>query len=108
MGVVIEIFVKYPGGPTRMTVTDIQVPSTGTLQRSNSNGTPGDFVVASGSSLVPPRAAADTRGQYSTLHYTGGSIVRYAMQGQQRGAQERRREGGNGGQGKRGRSDCWW
>jgi hypothetical protein len=33
-------------------------------------GTPGDFV-ASGSSLVLPRAAADTRGQYSTLHYTG-------------------------------------
>jgi hypothetical protein len=23
MGVVIEIFVKYPGGPTRMTVTDL-------------------------------------------------------------------------------------
>ena len=56
-------------------------------------GAPGDFV-ASGSSLVLPRAAADTRGQYSTLHYTGASIVRYAMQGQQRGAQERRREGG--------------
>jgi hypothetical protein len=56
-------------------------------------GAPGDFV-ASGSSLVLPRAAADTRGQYSTLHYTGGSTVRYAMQGQQRGAQERRREGG--------------
>jgi hypothetical protein len=56
-------------------------------------GTPGD-TVASGSSLVLPRAAADTRGQYSTLHYTGASIVRYAMQGQQRGAPERRREGG--------------
>ena len=40
-----------------------------------------------------PRAAADTRGQYSTLRYAGASIVRYAMQGPQRGAQERR-EGG--------------
>jgi hypothetical protein len=56
-------------------------------------GTLGGFV-ASGSSLVFPRAAADTRGQYSTLHYTGVSIARHAMQGQQRGAQERRREGG--------------
>jgi hypothetical protein len=63
------------------------VSSTGT------GNTPGDFI-ASGSSLVLPRDAADTRGQYSTLHYTGGSAVRYAMQGQQRGAQERRREGG--------------
>jgi hypothetical protein len=58
-----------------------------------STGTPGD-VVASGSSLVLPRAAADTRGQHSTLRYAGASIVRYAMRGQQRGAQERRREGG--------------
>jgi hypothetical protein len=59
-----------------------------------SNSTPGDFV-ASGSSLLLPRVAADTRGQYSTLHYTGAStgIVRCAMQGQQRGAQERRGEG---------------
>jgi hypothetical protein len=64
-------------------------------------GTPGDFV-ASGSSLVLPRAAADMRGQHSTLqvHYTGASIVRYAMQGQQRGAQERRREGGTRERGK--------
>jgi hypothetical protein len=40
-------------------------------------GTPGDFI-ASGSSLVLPRAAADTRGQYSALHYTleGGSVNR--------------------------------
>jgi hypothetical protein len=37
---------------------------------SNSTGTPGGFI-ASGSSLVLPRAAADTRGQYSALHYTG-------------------------------------
>jgi hypothetical protein len=59
-----------------------------------SAGTPGDFVVASGSSLVLPRAAADTGGQHSTLRYAGGSTVRHAMQGQQRGAQERRREGG--------------
>jgi hypothetical protein len=63
-------------------------------------GTPGG-AVASGSSLVLPRAAADTRGQYSTLGYTGASIVRYSMQGQQRG---RRRGGekegrGNGGRG---------
>jgi hypothetical protein len=60
-----------------------------------SGGTPGGFV-ASGSSLslLLLRAAAGTRGQYSTRHYTGASIVRYAMQGQQRGAQERRREGG--------------
>jgi hypothetical protein len=41
-----------------------------------------------------PRAAADTGGQYSRLRYAGDSTVRYAMQGQQRGAQERRREGG--------------
>jgi hypothetical protein len=66
-----------------------------------SPGTPGG-VVASGSSLVLPRAAAaaDTRGQYSTLHYTGTSIVRYAMRGQQRGAQERRRGRGTRERGK--------
>jgi hypothetical protein len=63
-------------------------------------GTPGG-VVASGSSLVLPRAAADTRGQYSTLRYTGPSVVRYAMRGKQRGAQgageeERRRDEGTG------------
>ena len=69
----------------------IQVPSK--VPVIYSIGTPGDFV-ASGSSLVLPRAAADTRGQYNTLCYTGASIIRYAMQGQQRGAQERRREGG--------------
>jgi hypothetical protein len=54
-----------------------------------STGTPGDFV-ASGSSLVLPRAAADTRRQHSTLHYAGASTARCAVQGQQRGAQERR------------------
>jgi hypothetical protein len=42
-------------------------------------GTPED-VVASGSSLVLPRAAAGTRD--STLHYTGASIARRAMQKQ--------------------------
>jgi hypothetical protein len=49
-----------------------------------STGTPGG-VVASGSSLELPRAAAaaDTRGQYSTC-----TLVRYAMRGQQRGARE--------------------
>jgi hypothetical protein len=64
-------------------------------------GTPGD-VAASDSSLVLPRAAVDTRGQYSTLRYTGAgaNIVRYAMQGQHRGAQERRREGGTRERGK--------
>jgi hypothetical protein len=54
--------------------------------------TPGD-VASSGSSLVLPRAVVDTRGQYSTLRYTGASVVRYAMRRQQRGAQEGRREG---------------
>jgi hypothetical protein len=57
-------------------------------------GTTTGGVVASGSSLVLPRAAADTRGQYSALRYIRASIVRCAMQGQQRGAQERRRERG--------------
>jgi hypothetical protein len=57
-------------------------------------GAPGDFF-ASGSSLVLPRAAADTRGlQHSTLHCTGASTARYPVRGQQRGAQERRRGGG--------------
>jgi hypothetical protein len=73
-------------------------------------GLQGDFVVASGSSLVLPRAAADTGGQCSMLRYTGGSAVRHAVKGQQRG---RRRGGekegrGNGGRGKGSRSDCWW
>jgi hypothetical protein len=60
-------------------------------------GTPGDFV-ASGSSLVLPRAAADARGQCSALHYTGGSAAQCAMQGQQRGAgeEESRRDEGTG------------
>jgi hypothetical protein len=77
----------------------IQVPSATVAPANCSNGTPGD-VAASGSSMVLPRAAAGTRGQHrhSTLHqhHTGASIVRYAMQGRQRGAQERRREGGAG------------
>jgi hypothetical protein len=75
------------------------VPSAGKLYCSN--GTPRD-VVASGSLLVLPRAAADTRGQYSALHHTGtgASIAHYAMQGQQKGAQERRREGGTRERGK--------
>jgi hypothetical protein len=30
------------------------------------------------------------------MHYKGASVARYAMQGQQRGAQERRREGDEG------------
>ena len=37
-----------------------------------------DFVGASGSLLVLPGAAADTRWQYSTLHYAGGSTACYA------------------------------
>jgi hypothetical protein len=67
-----------------------------------SNGTPGDFV-ASGSSLLLLRAAADTRGQYSTLHSTRASIVRYATAckgsrgGRRRGGEdERRRDEGMG------------
>jgi hypothetical protein len=47
-----------------------------------------------GSSFALPRAAADTRGQHSALRYTGASMVRYAMREWQKGAQERRREGG--------------
>ena len=77
----------------------MQVPSAGKLYYCAGTGTPGGFVT-SGSSLLLPRAAADTRGQYSTLHYTGASLVRYAMQGQQRGAQERRRGGGTRERGK--------
>ena len=44
-----------------------------------------------------PRAAVDTRGQCGTLHFTGASIARYAMQGPQRGGageEERRRDEG--------------
>ena len=47
-----------------------------------------------------PRAATDTRGQYSTLHYTGASIVRYATVLYARaaeggaGEEERRRDEG--------------
>jgi hypothetical protein len=52
---------------------------------------PAVLVLPETSSLVLPRAAADTRGQYSALHYAGGSTVRHAVQGQQRGAQEGRR-----------------
>jgi hypothetical protein len=54
MGVVIEICVKHPRVQLETGGTDI-ILDTGAL---------GDFV-ASGSSLVLPRAAADTRGQYS-------------------------------------------
>jgi hypothetical protein len=68
--VAIETRVKCPGGPTRMTGTDItyhdQVPSTGKLQQWHSPETPS--LRALGSSLVPPPAAADARGQHSTLH----------------------------------------
>jgi hypothetical protein len=48
---------------------------------------------------VPPRAAADTRGQYSTLHYTGGQYSTACYAGAaERGAgeEERRRDGGTG------------
>jgi hypothetical protein len=62
-------------------------------------GGPGG-VVASGSSLVLPRAAAGTRGQHSAPRYAGDSTARYAMQGQQRRAQERRREREMRGRGK--------
>ena len=53
-----------------------------------------DQRVQSGLDQREVRAKETHRGQYSTLHYAGGSTVCYAMQGQQRGAQERRREGG--------------
>jgi hypothetical protein len=43
-------------------------------------GTPGD-VAASGLSLVLPRAAAGTRGKYSTLQCKRASIVRYGWVG---------------------------
>ena len=64
-------------------------------------GTPGD-AAASGSSLVLPlpRAAAGKRGQHSTLHYTGVSVARYAMQGRAAeggaGEEERTRDEGMG------------
>jgi hypothetical protein len=63
-------------------------------------GAPGDFV-ASGSSLVLPRAAADTRGHHSTLHYTGGSAEYSALcyAGEAEGGageEERRRDEGTG------------
>ena len=58
-------------------------------------GAPGDFV-ASGSPLVLPRALGRCgharAAQCTTLYRVG--IVRYAVQGQQRGAQERRRDEG--------------
>jgi hypothetical protein len=64
-------------------------------------GTPGDFVVASGSSLVLPRAAADTRGQHSTLHCTGRQYstpcyAGAAERGAGAGEEERRRDEGTG------------
>ena len=77
-----------------------------------STDTPGD-VVASGSSLVLPWAAADTRGLCSTLLYTGGSTVCHAIM-LCRGSREGRRRGGekegrgNGGRGEGSRSGCWW
>ena len=40
-----------------------------------------------------PRAAADTRWQYSTLHYTGDSTVCYAREAERgAGEEERRRD----------------
>jgi hypothetical protein len=64
-----------------------------------STGTPGGFVVASGSSLVLPRAAADTGGQYGMLRYTGGStaLKRYASEEGGAGEEERRGDEGTGG-----------
>jgi hypothetical protein len=71
--------------------------------------TPGDLA-ASGSSLLLPRAPADTRGQHSTLHYTGASIVHYCYaRAAEGGAGAGEEEGrGNGGRGEGSRSDCWW
>jgi hypothetical protein len=59
-----------------------------------SDGAPGG-VVASGSSLVLPRAAAGTRGQHSTLpHRSYSSYARAAEGGA--GEEERRRDEGTG------------
>ena len=76
-------------------------------------GAPGDFV-ASGSSLVLPRAATDTRGQYSTLLYAIQEAVQYYTVfyagAAERGAgeEERRRDEGTGDGACEGRrSDCW-
>jgi hypothetical protein len=77
--------------------------------------TPGDFV-ASGSSLVLPRAAADTRGQYSTLHTTlyrsQYSTLCYARAAEGGAREEgRRRDEGTGegfGRGEGSRSGWWW
>jgi hypothetical protein len=72
-----------------------------------SNGAPGD-AVASGSSLVLPRATAGS----TAHHYTGASIpdIGSALchaRAAEGGAEEE--EGrGNGGKGKRGRPGCWW
>jgi hypothetical protein len=89
---------RRPASGPRLVVSNIQPIMLKHLVPVNySDGTPGD-VAASGSSLVLPRAVAGTRGQYSTLHYAGASIVRCAMQGQQRG---RRRGGEKGGTGER-------
>jgi hypothetical protein len=68
MGVVIETCVKYPGGPTRIKGTEYIISN---LSYS-STVVPG--IDTSAGMVVLPRAAAGTRGQYSTLHYTGASM----------------------------------
>jgi hypothetical protein len=79
-----------------------QVPSTGNLQYWYSRRRRRFGLVADASS----GRCGHTRAVYNT----GASIVRYDMQEQQGGAQERRREGGTRerGKGRRGRSGCWW
>jgi hypothetical protein len=66
-----------------------------------SAGTPGNFVVASGSSLVLPWAAADTGGQCSMLRYAGvaeggaGEEERRRDEGTKEGAKEVARTAGS-------------
>jgi hypothetical protein len=74
-------------------------------------GAPGDYV-ASGSSLVLPRAAADTRGQsHTTLYRSQHSALCHARaaEGGAGGEERREKEGrGNGGRGEGSRSGCLW
>jgi hypothetical protein len=49
MGVVIEICVKYPGGPTRITVADISAPP---FQLSS--GSPGCFTIIAITTPIAP------------------------------------------------------
>jgi hypothetical protein len=63
MGVVIEKCVKYPGGPTRMTVTDMAYCIT-------SRGTPGVFYTFFYRALITPIAPA-LKNYYTGTLYLG-------------------------------------